>query len=116
MEKFVNSIILDKVDNLVDFIKSSNEYKDYMFLKDKLSKNEKVSNYINKIKSLQKEIVKKEVNNEDISILEEEVNNILDELNKIPLYSEFVDKQMELNEIYQNIKNSFDNYFYDLLN
>jgi len=116
MEKFVNSLVLEKVDNLVDYIKNSQEYKDYLFLSEKLSNNEKVSVMINKIKKLQKEIVKREVNNEDIKDLDQEINILLDKLNRIPLYVEFTNKQMELNEIYQTIKSRLDEYFYRILN
>lgn len=116
MAKYVNNLILDKVDNLINFIKNSQEYKDYIFLSEKLSSNKKVNNYINQIKKLQKEIVKKEVNHEDISKFEEEISFLLDELNKIPLYVEFTSKQEELNEIYQYIKNTLDQYFYNILN
>lgn len=116
MENMLNNLILDKVDNLVNFIKNSQEYKDYVFLSKKLSKNEKVNDYINKIKSLQKEIVKKEVSGEDITLLDEEVKQLLSELDKIPLYKDFIEKQEELNDIYQLIKQRLDDYFYSILN
>ena len=116
MEKFVNNLILEKVDNLVNYIKSSQEYQDYLFLSKKLSNNKKALEYINQIKKLQKEVVKKEVNQEDITDLEKEINLLLDKLNQIPLYVEFTNKQKELDEIYQTIKNRLDEYFYKVLN
>lgn len=116
MEKFVNNLILEKVDNLISFIKESQEYKDYIYLSEKLSNNKKVQDYIKRIKVLQKEIVKKEVNKEDVTHLEDEVKTLLAELDKIPLYTEFVDKQMELNDVYQMVKTSLDDYFYNILN
>ncbi len=116
MVKSVDNLILDKVDNLVGFIKDSQEYKDYVFLSNKLATNRKVNDYINKIKSLQKEIVKKEVIGEDISELEIEIKSLLEKLDKIPLYKEFIDKQEELNEIYQLVKQRLDEYFYNILN
>ena len=116
MEKSVNNLILDSVDNLVMFIKNSQEYKDYLFLHNKLSKNKKTMEYINQIKKLQKEIVKKEFNNESILDLENEINFLLNQLNKIPLYVEFINKQTELNEIYKLIKTRLDDYFYKILN
>lgn len=116
MVKFVDNLILEKVDNLINFIKESQEYKDYIYLSEKLSNNKKVQDYIKQIKVLQKEIVKREVNKKDITDLEEEIKTLLAELDKIPLYTEFVDKQMELNEIYQMVKTSLDDYFYNILN
>lgn len=116
MEKSVDNIILEKVDNLVNFIKQSKDYQDYIFLSNKLKENDKALEYINKIKQLQKEIVKKEVNGEDVTSLEHDISNSLDKLNKIPLYVEYINKQKELNEEYQIIKNTLDDYFYELLN
>ena len=116
MEKSVNNLILDKVDNLVNYIKTSDEYNDYLFLTKKLSNNKKAVEYIDQIKRLQKEIIKKEIKGDDITSLEKEINYLLDELNKIPLYIDFINKQKELNEIYQYIKNRLDEYFYNILN
>ena len=116
MEKLLNKIILDHVDNLITFIKKSNDYKEYLFLSEKLSNHKKIQEYISRIKNLQKEIVKKELHNEDITTLEEEINKLLDKLNRIPLYVEFINKQTELDEIYQNIKTRLDEYFYKILN
>lgn len=116
MEKSVNNLILENVDNLINYIKSSDIYKDYLFLSKKLANNRKALEYINRIKQLQKEIVRKEVSKEDITELEKEINLLLEKLNKIPLYVEFIHRQMELNEIYQYIKSRLDEYFYTLLN
>lgn len=115
MEKFVNREILDKLDNIIKDIKESKTYQEYQFLFSKLSKNEKANTLIKNVKDIQKEIVKKEVAKESISELEKEINSILEELNRIPLYVEYISKQEELDIIYQNLKSRIDGYFYDLL-
>ena len=112
----MNKEILNEVDKIVGFIKETDTYKDYLFLKDKLSKNDKANSLINSIKKNQQDLVKKQVNKEDIKDLEERINNDLEQLNKIPLYVEFIKKQEQLNDIYQEIKNRLDNYFYDKFN
>lgn len=116
MEKYVNSNILEKVNDIVTTIKESSEYQDYMFLFDKLSKNSKCNNLIKEIKFMQKELVKKEALGEDISDIEIKINTLESELNTIPLYTQFVLKQQELNYIYQSIKEKLDNYFNNLFN
>lgn len=116
MVKSVNNLILDEVNKLVDSIKETKDYQDYLFLSNKLKENDKALEYIDKIKKLQKEIVKKEVNGEDVTSLEHDISNLLDKLNKIPLYVEYINKQKELNEEYQIIKNTLDDYFYELFN
>lgn len=116
MEKYVNSDILKKIDDIVTTIKESREYQDYMFLFDKLSKNSKCNNLIKEIKLAQKELVKKESFGEDISQIEDKINDLVAELNTIPLYIQFTLKQQQLNTIYQNIKEELDNYFNNLFN
>ena len=116
MEKFVNNNITSKIDEIIDFIKDSKEYQDYLFLFDKLSKNDRCNSLIKQVKTLQKALVKKQAHGQNINELEEEINKLVSELNAIPLYVEFVDKQQELNEVYQSIKIRLDNYFNDLFN
>ena len=112
----MNDIILDEVDKIIAFIKDSDDYKNYIFLKEKLAKNKKANDLIQKIKVIQKKLVKLELNKSDTSILEKEMNLYLEELNKIPLYVEYIQKQEYLNEVYQTIKTRLDDYFYEKLN
>ena len=57
MEKFVNNNITSKIEEIIDFIKDSKEYQDYLFLFDKLSKNDRCNSLIKLVKTLQKELV-----------------------------------------------------------
>lgn len=115
MEKFVNSEILEKLDDIIKDIQENDTYQEYQFLFQKLLKHEKANILIKKVKSIQKEMIKKEIKKESISELEKEMNSILDELDLIPLYVEFVSKQQELNQIYQDVKEKLDCYFFGLL-
>lgn len=115
MVKSVNNKILDKLDDIIKNIQESNTYREYQFLFEKLLKHKKVNTLIEKVKNIQKEMVKKEMKQESILDLETEMNSILEELNRIPLYVEFVSKQEELNQIYQLLKEKLDSYFFDLL-
>ncbi len=112
----MNNKILNEVESIVSFIKESDTYKDYIFLKEKLSNNEKAMSLINEIKTIQKQLVKKEVNNEDIKDLDNLIKEKEEELNKIPLYIEYINKQEQLNDLYQDIKQRLDDYFYNQLN
>ena len=116
MEKFVNNNITSKINEIIDFVEDSKEYQDYLFLFDKLSKNDRCNSLIKQVKTLQKELVKKQAHCHNINELEEKINKLVSELNTIPLYVEFVDKQQDLNKIYQSIKIRLDNYFNDLFN
>ena len=116
MEKFVNKDIFDKVDEIVSEIKKSKKYQDYLFLREKLKTNTRVTNLILEIKDIQKTIVNKEVLKEDVKDLElllEEKNTLL---NQIPLYVDFIQIQSDLNLEYQLLKQELDNYFDNILN
>lgn len=112
----MNNKILNEVDKIIEFIKESDDYKDYIYLKEKLSKHDKANNLINEIKKLQKEIVKLEVNKQDTKELDNKIKEDLEELNKIPLYVDFIKKQEKLNDYYQTIKTRLDEYFYNKMN
>lgn len=116
MEKSLNNLELEKLNDIINYIKSSKQYKDYIYLHNKLANNKEAISYINEIKKLQKKIVQNQSQNNDITILEEEINILLTKLNTIPLYVDYINKQTELNEFYNYLKNTLDNYFTDLVN
>lgn len=116
MEKFVNNLILEKVDEIVSTIKDSKEYQDYQFLKEKMSHNQNVMKFIDEIKVKQKELVRKKYYHEDTGSLEEELAILENQLKMIPLYCEFLDKQMELNEIFASTKEKIENFLDENIN
>ena len=116
MVKQMNNEILAKIDEIVDYIKETDDYKDYFFLKEKLENNDKAKLLIQEIKNLQQDLVKKQAMNLEIAELDKEIKEKVVELEKIPLYQEFIEKQDNLNNMYQVIKNRLDDYFIDKLN
>lgn len=112
----MNNEILNQMDKVIETLVSSDKYKYFLELSDKLKNNDKVTNMIKEIKQIQKKIVKLELEKKDISLYEKEIQDILTELNKIPLYIEYISIQEEINDIYQVIKNKLDNYFIEKLN
>ena len=112
----MNNEILEKVDEIITFIKETSEYKDYLLLKEKLDSNDKVKSLVSEVKKTQQELVKAEAYKQDIKELEEKYNNLLIELNRIPLYKDYSDSVSKLNEMYSSIKERLDSYFYSKLN
>ena len=96
--------ILEKVEDIVNYIEKSKTYQEYQLLKDKVSNNEKLTNLIEEIKSKQKELVHKKYNKEDITSLEKELELLESKLNEYPLYCDFIEKQLELNNTLSIIK------------
>lgn len=100
----MNDKILEKVDDLVNYISNSDTYKDYLYLKSKLNNNTEIKDIIKTIKIKQKELVNKEYHKEDISNLEQELQDLENKLNNYPVYCDFIEKQNELNGIFSSIK------------
>lgn len=116
MEKYMNNQILDKISEIVDTIKESDKYQDYLFLYQKLEQNDTAKMLISEIKLWQKQIIRQKTKGIDVSLIEQKIDNNLKKLNKIPLYVDFVNVQAELNDTYQLVKERLDNYFNEIVN
>ncbi len=116
MVKLVNEEIIEKLDEIIALIKNSDEYQKYLELSSKTRSNEEIMQLIEQVKEIQKKIVKKEVLREDTSSLEKMNNDLLKQLNEIPLYQEFTYVQEDLNNTLQNVKKVIQDSINDRLN
>ena len=98
MVKSLNSDVLSKIDEIVEYIEESDTYKRYKDIEKKLENDSDIMDNVNKVKSIQKEIVKLEFEKKDISNLEKEIEDILSILNTYPIYQEYIYLQEDLNE------------------
>ena len=108
-----NKEIQNKVFEIVDYIKGTNTYKNYLKSKELLSKEKDLISLMEKIKDYQKEIVKHPSKKEELEI---EINKILDILNTNPTYLEYLEYQEELNNMLTIFENKINKYFYDVFN
>lgn len=100
------------LDEVINSITESDEYKTCIELKDRMSKNINITDKINKIKKLQKEYVKSNYDF-NIKIKLDELNN---ELISIPIYKIYMDNLEKVNEKIDYLKDSLNDYFYRLFN
>jgi len=110
-----NNDILAKVDEIINYIEDSDNYKKYLLIKEKMKNDQEINDLLNEIKHLQKRLANN-YNKEtelELEIELEEKNNLL---NNIPLYREYLNTLDEINNIYNIIENSLNKYFYDKLN
>ena len=84
--------VLNKVDDLVDTIKSSEEYQRYLIVSKNMYSNTNIMDKIKKIKKLQKEINNLSSRGENITSKEQEINLLLEELNSYPIYVEYEER------------------------
>lgn len=108
--------ILDKTDELVEYIKSSKNYKKYQELSKRVKDNKEIMDIINEIKALQKKAVRKEYNHEDVTDINKEINKKLEKLNEYPIYQEMTYLEEDLNNLFILIKERLDNYISKQIN
>lgn len=110
MVRLLNDICLEKVDELVEYIKTTDEYTRYISMREKIKENKDIMKLIDNIKILQKKAVNEEYKGSDISKIEDDIKENLLKLKGYPLYSEFSYIQEDLNETFQGIKTILENY------
>lgn len=108
MENFV--YIKDKFDEIIKVIENSYNYQRYLELKKEMLDNDKVNKMILEIKTIQKELVKKEYYKKDFRFEEQEINKRLEILENIPLYVEFSKYQRLVNDELVLIKDKINDY------
>lgn len=102
--------IILKTKELTNKIKEDKLYKDYMKLRQELKKDENITKTIDEIKRLQRKYVK--ANYQDKESLEK-INILTSELEEIPLYAIYQQKEEELNNnlvfIKEGLRDTFSN-------
>ena len=112
----MNNKVLTKVDEIVEYLKNSNDYKRYIELKSYMEKDVEINILINDVKILQKKAVNEEHKGIEVSDIDKEIERKLAILNNNIIYQEYIEVQGRLNEVFQNIKFILDKYFVDILN
>lgn len=103
----LNSSLID----VIDCIKNSSEYKKCISLKESMKSNELVNSLVNEIKLKQK----KYISTNDSNILDE-LNELEDRLNNIPIYHVYLENLEVVNNMINYVKDELNDYFYKLLN
>ena len=101
-----------KVNNIINYIKDTDSFKNYLKAKELLDKRDDLKKIISDIKKLQKEIIKykdkKELEiklNENIKILENDI-----------LYNQYTNYLSEVNNMLAIFENKLNKYFDDVFN
>lgn len=114
MEKLASNLeVIEKVEELVKLIKEDSRYKHYLDLRAKLSSDEEVMLKMDKIKRLQKEYVRGAYLDAKVK---DDINTLERELNKLPLYREYLIAENDINNILSTIKTGINVTIFNLLN
>jgi cell fate (sporulation/competence/biofilm development) regulator YmcA (YheA/YmcA/DUF963 family) len=113
MEQSLNEIN-DSLDSLVNSIKDSSVYIEYKHILNQVKNNDNIKALVKEIKILQKKLVNEKFLNKDILSIEKELKIKEELLLNIPLYQEYLNKSMELNELIQVVSKMMQNYLDNL--
>ena len=108
----MDNIILSKIDEIINIIKDSGEYKKYHLVKD----NKDIMNLIDEVKLLQKKLVKEQILGNDITSIDEEINKRINELEEYPIYLEYTYLQEDLDNSISLVKTNIENYINNITN
>lgn len=106
----MNKEVINEIDTLINTIKSSDIYKEYVELLEKVNLSNEIKELTNEIRLINKKLVL----NPSIE-LEELLSKREKELNEIPLYLEYKYKLEELNNMLTVIKNKVEIFMKDIL-
>lgn len=101
----------ESLKEIIDEIKLSKDYQDYLRIEEKMKENEEITNLIKEIKDLQKELVKKEYYQKDLTSVKEEYESKLQKLNSYPLYQSYLESQRKVNEKLQCVRVEIQRFF-----
>lgn len=107
----MNNEILNKIDEIINYIENTPNYQRYLLIKEHMKDNQEINSLIGEIRVLQKRLV----NNKRLD-LEDELKKKTNLLNNIPLYREYLNTLDEINNVFNIIENELNKYFSDKVN
>lgn len=96
---------------MINTIINSDDYKNCVQLKEKMSTNKEICELVEKIKKLQKKYVRE--NDEEVLA---ELKLLEEKLNEIPIYVIYMQHLEKVNEMINYVKDELNEYFYKVLN
>ena len=99
------------LDEVVNYIKNSKEYKKCLELKEKMNSNDEINSLVKEIKLKQKKYIR----TNDSTILSE-LSELEEKLNCIPIYHVYTENLEKVNSYINYVKDELNDYFDKLLN
>ena len=100
------------IDEIVNYIKSSSEYKNIISIKSQMCMYDELNSLISSIKSIQKKYVR---SGYDFKY-KEELDKLNEQLNEFPIYFIYQNNLEVINQKINYIKDTLNDYFYHLFN
>ena len=107
----LNKELKENIEDIVVYITNSDSYIRCIYIKKQMDKNKDLCEKIEKIKKLQKEYIRSNDNE-----IKEKLDNLVNEINNIPIYVEYNNSLEEVNKMINLVKDRLNEYFYKRLN
>lgn len=101
-----------ELDSLIVYIKNTYEYKECIKIRKQMYLNDELMKLIDEVKSLQKKYIKSNYDDKVGEKLEQKNNELL----SIPIYVQYNQMLDKVNEMIDYVKDSLNDYFYNLMN
>lgn len=107
----MNKEILEKVDEIINYIENTKDYQQYLLIKEKMKDDLEINQLLDEIRVLQKKLANHYNEN-----LDEQLQEKTELLHNIPLYREYLNTLDEINNTFNIIENELNHYFEKKLN
>lgn len=109
-------MINDSIDNLIESISNSNDYKKYLEISSALKDNDEVNKLLDEIRCLQKESVNLEYNKDKrYKEVDIEIDKKVKYLESIPVYKEYLNRMNEVNDIISGVSDNISKYIEEVV-
>ena len=112
MEKCVNKETKKSLDELINYIKSTDDYIKVINLKKEIDKDNELKKLISEVKRLQKEYVRSNLDDK----VKEKLDIKLEKLNSNKLFVTYTYHLDKVNDMIKLVKDELNNYFYEITN
>ena len=112
MEKYLNKETRQSLDELIDLIKNSNEYKEVIRLKKEINEDKELVKLIDEVRSAQQKYIKSNYGKKE----KEEMDGKIELLNNNKLYVFYSYNLDKVNDMIHIICEELNDYFYSITN
>ena len=104
--------VYKNLEEVINCIRNSSEYQMCISLKEKMNTNEEIKTLVEQMKDYQKKYIRSGYD----PIIKEEMTLLEKRLEEIPIYSIYNSNLERVNEMITYVKESLNDYFFELLN
>lgn len=102
----------NSLEEVIKCIQNTKEYQKCIMLKEQMKDNLEITSLVKDVKKYQKQYIRSNYDKE----IKETLDSLEKQLNDIPIYAIYLENLSKVNEMIEYVKESLNDYFYQLLN